>query len=145
MPNLLLTNCFWCMKADMKKFRSLITLLLCWSIAFQVLAATGSTGCRHEPQMDHSKHAMMHHTRLSTPATSAHAGHHHAPCTHPDHTGCKCDCYCAGVCLHVCHSIGITVSLEITAQPVVEHVFPTAISSSSSGYCLPLYHPPTVS
>ncbi|MBI4005171.1 MAG: hypothetical protein HY356_00775 [Gammaproteobacteria bacterium] len=130
----------------MKKFHPLIVLVVCWTLAFQLLAATVSSGCRHEQQLNHGERAMLH-TESPIPSASPHSGHHDAGCKQPDqkHTTCQCGCYCAGVCLHVCHSASITVSLEITAQPVVNTVFTVINYSYSTGHYPLIYRPPSVS
>ncbi len=141
---LLPTDRFRCIKDNVKKFHPFIVLVVCWTLAFQLLAVTFSSGCRHEQQMDHGDHAMMH-TKSPSTAASSHTHYHDADCEQPDQTICQCGCYCAGICLHVCHSAGITVSLETTTQPVAKPVFVVIHSSYSPGHHPLLYRPPSVS
>jgi hypothetical protein len=124
----------------MRSLRPWIALALCWSLAFQMLAAAGGGPCRHEASGNPDTQAQT--------APDPHAAHRHHqvdPPVQPDQNGCQCGCYCAGVCLHVCHSASVPMTVSIASAPLVDPVFPAVSGSHITGYHLPLYRPPIVS
>ncbi|MCI0401490.1 MAG: hypothetical protein L0Z68_09410 [Gammaproteobacteria bacterium] len=124
----------------MKKLRPLFAWVLCWSIAFQVLATTGGGACRHEPPA-----AQREHMQAAAPPHAGHQHHQADPSVQAEQTSCQCGCYCAGVCLHVCHGAGLTSAFNVSALPKSEPELMPATGLHLPEYYFPRYRPPAVS
>ena len=116
-----------------------IALCLVFMLAFQSLAAAGFSGYRHAGKSGRAMHDMTSHKLIM---------HHQHDSGNADisarQSGCTCDSYCAGVCMHGCHGQLLITSIAIFIPDAISNVPAIKVNAAVTGFSFPLLRPPSL-
>ena len=116
-----------------------LALCLVFMLAFQSLAAAGFSGCRHAGKSGRAMHDMTGHKLIM---------HHQHDTGNADkpvrQSGCTCDYYCAGVCMHGCHGLLLITSIAIIIPDAISNVPAIVVNAAVPGFSFPLLRPPSL-
>jgi len=123
----------------MVKIYQRIALCLVFMLVFQSLAAAGFSGCRHTGKSGRAMHDMISHEQI------LHQQHDACNADKPARkSGCNCECYCAGVCMHGCHGQLLITSIVIIIPDVISNVLSIEVNAAVPGFSFPLLRPPSL-